>query len=217
MPLKVASDEMTSEREGYEARLRALADKAYEGLTPEEQREFDDFSWKDYHRSVKRDIEARRSCRLYHVVQRLPKEASVAAAHYWGRRLCSIPGMRSDSRYVLEQCGTTPQTMGEGVHVHVIAHFSGTRLMLQRNILKLKITLPNLTEVRAHDSELVLELYLKGGKGAGKASSVACDRAWRENNNIKLFYSKDGQGESFTVAREDGAESVRDNEGHSPR
>ena len=190
MPVRLAAGELTAEREGYEARWAALVEKAASCLSPEEQREFDEFSWTDYNRVVKRDIEARRQCKLYHVVQRLPVEASVAAAQFWGRRLLSLPGMRSDSRYVLEQCGTTPQSMGEGVHIHVIAHFTGSRLMLQRHILKLKITLPNLTEVRAHDCEHVLECYLSGQKGAGKAESVACDSAWREKHNLKLFYTR---------------------------
>lgn len=132
--------------------------------------------------------------RVYHLTQRLKATADVKNALFWAERLLSLQDVSSSSRCYLEQSGSDEQTMGQGMHIHMIAFFAGPKSVLLQRVCQKHIAPPNMTDVRRHDNVFALQAYLDGGKAADKTRKVETDILWRKQNNLKLFYTHDSFG-----------------------
>lgn len=97
--------------------------------------------------------------------------------------------------YTIEQRGITPETLGEGIHIHLInknPKITKRPSHIVREVSKLFNIKKNFVDVETSNDQELLETrrkYIRGEKKDTKMDAVKMDKLFRKNNNLALVYT----------------------------
>ena len=137
--------------------------------------------------------------KLVHLRQSFPNGTSCEKAHEIANRIRKI-GMVEKNRqfaYVLEQAGTTLDTLGQNFHTHARFYVKGKDTdvspgKVAKEVQRITKWQSNSTHMVFHNSIHKLTSYMAGHKNftefPDKKAKCEMDSVWRQQNNLKKEY-----------------------------